>query len=166
MRPGLVLAILLFCHGTAFAQQHSSATNTAAPAFKSEPSSGPTNSHTLRRLELATGIALTAASVPVGLLVAYFSGPPMLECLDLWGDTDPEEQDACERDHAAAQHQAAMTGVWTGLAIGAVGLPLLIHGAIRSRRANVEHRRILARPTAWSVQSSPQRTTANLKWMF
>jgi hypothetical protein len=125
---------------------------------------------------MITGLVLMTASFPIGGFVAFAMGPPLFgECDDsgLFGDgsshysdADLEEQAACERSEARQNKEAARFGALTGLAFGAVGTALMIHGVIRVRRVKAERRRALLRPAAWSVQPTPQRATATLQWRF
>jgi hypothetical protein len=157
---------LALCSSTSLAQSRDESTQVPSEAFSTNPAP-EVPSLGMARLEMISGIVLTSASFPVGVVVSFASGPPMLACLDLWGDdTGSAEQDECERRQQAQQDEARQTGMITGLVIGAIGLPLMIHGAIRTKRLKDERRRLLLRPTAWSLTPSPTRTTANLAWTF
>ncbi len=81
--------------------------------------------------ETGFGIGMTVAALPLWALLDFTLGPPLLECLSLFGDDNDPEQASCESDHAAKQAEAERTALMIAAPVGAVGLALLAHGAYR-----------------------------------
>jgi hypothetical protein len=152
--------------GSASAQQYRAQTEAprVAPNGGRLPPPGP--SLLWPRVELASGLTLVAATLPVAAIVTLAAGPSWLSSCDDDYDDSPG-LDACERKEQEERQQGRAAGLVAGLALGAVGLALTIHGGIRIRRTKAE-RRALARlrPESWSVQPLPQRATATLAWRF
>jgi hypothetical protein len=142
------------------------AQSAAVPPIQQGPARVP--SLVWPRFELLTGVTLVLSAFPIGAFVSLALGPDMAACLNLFADEsryDPEQVE-CERKASIESAHGARVGTGIGLAIGMVGLPLMLDGAIRTKRAKAARRSARLRFQAWQVHPGPQRATSTLEWRF
>ncbi|MFT3921374.1 MAG: hypothetical protein QM778_02445 [Myxococcales bacterium] len=156
----LGLCSCLLTTSAAQAQQYTGPGSLPQPSLESGSRSGQTGP----ALEVVGGSLITLASVPVSLVVFLFKGPPMLGCSFDFIGTHPPDED-CERRREQQREQARRASIWSGLAVGLVGVGLITHGAFRLRRARQRARQELL-PTAFGVDAGAGRGSLSLRWQF
>jgi len=164
---GVLIALLASTNGAAAQQYERVGAQTTPPSPEPTLPVGPDLAGP--GFEVLGGSVIMLASVPVAILVLFFKGPSgFLPCHFEFKSTDAPS-DPCEererRDEALSE-QARRAAILSGLAVGLVGSALVIHGAIRIRRAKTAFRLGKLTPVAWSVQPLPTRAMATATWNF
>lgn len=126
----VLVVVLLFGVASAHAQDRS-------------PYTGP-------RLEVAGGVLLLPTALTTTFAIGFLAGPGIFSC-GLFND-DTAEDRKCEKERRRDQQNAWITGGVVGSLVGAVGIGLIVHGALRLRDVRRAERE---RFTVMPAQLSP-----------
>ncbi|MFT3925400.1 MAG: hypothetical protein QM778_22875 [Myxococcales bacterium] len=161
LAPALVLSCLFFLTDTAAAQQQPTLTSPAPYQLSTNSEQGPAHmpSLTMPRFELASGITLLAAAVPVAVVAGLLAGPP------LFADCEDSSDPYCSERLDEKEERGRAVGIVTGLLFAGLGTVLTVHGALRIGRVKAQ-RRALLQPSAFNVLPAPGRAVAQVSWRF